>query len=63
MRCGIIACGIMVHEALLAAKALSDEGIDAMVIDMHTIKPVDEETVIMAAEKCGALVACRITAS
>jgi len=54
----IIACGIMVHEALLAAKALSDEGIDAMVIDMHNIKPVDEETVIMAAEKCGALVAC-----
>lgn len=54
----IIACGIMVSEALEAAKKLSGEGIEAMVIDMHTIKPVDSETIIRAAEKCGAVVTC-----
>jgi transketolase len=54
----IVACGIMVREALEAAKTLSEEGIGAMVIDMHTIKPIDSETIIRAAKKCGALVTC-----
>jgi len=54
----VIACGIMVHEALEAAKILSEEGIDAMVVDMHTIKPADSETIIKAAQKCGAVVTC-----
>ncbi len=49
----IIACGIMVREAFEAAKILSEEGIDAMVVDMHTIKPIDSETVINAAKKWG----------
>lgn len=54
----IIACGIMVHEALEAAKNLSEEGINAMVVDMHTIKPVDSDIIIKAAQKCGAVVTC-----
>jgi transketolase len=52
----IIACGIMVYEALRARDMLMQKGISAAVIDMHTIKPLDEETVIKAAIKCGALV-------
>jgi len=45
----IIACGIMVHEALKAADRLRKEGISARVIDCHTIKPLDAETIIKAA--------------
>ena len=52
----IIACGIMVHEALIAAEELGSEGIDAAVIDMHTIKPIDKEAIIEAAQRCGAVV-------
>jgi len=52
----IIACGIMVYEALKAAWALEDEGIDATVIDMHTIKPIDKDAIITAAKGCGAVV-------
>lgn len=52
----IIACGIMVYEALKAAWALEEEGIDAAVIDMHTIKPIDREAIIKAARNCGAVV-------
>lgn len=52
----IIACGIMVYEALKAAWTLEAEGIDAAVIDMHTLKPIDQETVIAAAKWCGAVV-------
>ena len=51
----IIACGIMVEQALLAAEALEAEGISAKVINMHTIKPLDVEAVKAAAE-CGAIV-------
>lgn len=52
----IVACGIMVAEALRAAEQLAQSGIEATVIDMHTIKPIDEETLIKAAENCGAVV-------
>ena len=52
----IIVCGPLVHEALIAARALKDEGISAMVINSHTIKPLDEKTVARAAKKCGAVV-------
>ena len=52
----IIATGIMVNEAYEAAKALADEGIDARVIDIHTIKPIDEEIIIKAAKETGAIV-------
>ena len=52
----IIACGIMVHEALVAADMLKRGGIDAAVIDMHTIKPIDKGAVTDAAKLCGAVV-------
>ena len=54
----LIACGIMVHEALTAAKLLKDAGIDAAVVDMHTIKPIDESMIIELAKSCGAVVTC-----
>lgn len=38
----VIACGLMVNEAMIAAETLAAEGIDIRIIDMHTIKPIDE---------------------
>ncbi|MAH29925.1 MAG: transketolase [Euryarchaeota archaeon] len=52
----IIACGVLVSEALKAADALSEEGVQATVIDMHTIKPLDTELVDRVAQRCGAIV-------
>ncbi len=52
----IIACGIMVAAALEAADALSRQKIQARVLDMHTIKPLDETAVVHAAEETGAIV-------
>ena len=52
----IIANGLMVYEAVQAAEALAECGIDAMVINMCTIKPLDEELVIAAARKCGKII-------
>ena len=52
----IIATGLMVNEAIEAAKALADEGISAEVINIHTIKPFDKEAVIRSAAKTGAVV-------
>lgn len=52
----VIATGIMVNEALIAAEELAGEGINVRVIDMHTIKPLDEEIIIKAATETGAIV-------
>ena len=52
----IVAVGMMVQMALQAAELLAGEGIDARVIDMHTIKPLDEELLIQAARETGAVV-------
>ena len=52
----IIATGIMVADALEAAEELVIEGIDSRVIDMHTIKPIDETTIINAARENGPIV-------
>lgn len=52
----IIACGVMVYEALVAAEKLKKQGIDAMVINNHTIKPMDNKTIINAAKKTKAIV-------
>ena len=52
----IIACGVLVSEALKAADALSEQGVHATVIDMHTIKPLDTDLVDRVAERCGAIV-------
>lgn len=52
----IIATGLMVNEALEAAKLLKEEGISAEVINMHTIKPLDKATVVNSAKKTGCIV-------
>lgn len=52
----LIACGIMVQEALTAAEILAESGIQAKVINMATIKPLDEELILKAAEECGKVV-------
>lgn len=52
----IIACGLMVAAALDAAEVLSQEGIEARVLDMHTIKPLDEAAVLRAARETKGIV-------
>ena len=52
----IFAAGLMVNESLLAADELAKDGIDAAVINVHTIKPIDAECVTAWAEKCGKVI-------
>ena len=52
----LFATGLMVNEALEAAKLLAADGIDAAVINVHTLKPIDAECVTKYAEKCGKVV-------
>ena len=52
----VIATGIMVNEALIAAEQLKEEGVDVRVIDMHTIKPIDRDIIIKAAKETGRIV-------
>ncbi|PIN87024.1 transketolase [Candidatus Woesearchaeota archaeon CG10_big_fil_rev_8_21_14_0_10_44_13] len=47
----IISCGAMVYESLVAAQELAKKGIHARVINMHTIKPIDKEAIILAAKE------------
>ena len=54
----IIANGLMTYEAIKAGEELAAAGINAMVINMATIKPLDEELVIAAAKKCGKIITC-----
>ena len=54
----IIANGLMVYEAMKAGETLAAAGINAMIINMPTIKPLDEELVIAAAKKCGKVITC-----
>ena len=54
----LAATGIMVDAALKAADILAGEGIDARVIDLHTIKPLDEDILIKAAQETGGIVTC-----
>ena len=54
----IIATGLMVCEAMKAGEELKAEGINARVINMATIKPLDEELVLNAAKECGKIVTC-----
>ena len=54
----IIANGLLVYEAITAAEELAAAGINAMVINMATIKPLDEELVLAAARKCGKIITC-----
>ncbi len=52
----IIACGVMVEQARNASTILSEEGIECTVVDMHTIKPLDEELLSRLVESCGCFV-------
>ena len=52
----VVAVGMMVQMALTAADILAEEGISVRVIDMHTIKPLDEEIVLKAAKECGKVI-------
>tara|TARA_B100001094_G_scaffold329232_1_gene391523 strand:+ start:665 stop:1600 length:936 start_codon:yes stop_codon:yes gene_type:complete len=52
----IISCGVLVSESLKAADALAEEGINATVVDMHTLKPIDGELIDSLVAQCGALV-------
>ena len=54
----IIGNGLLLAEAVVAAEELAKEGINAMVINMATIKPLDEELVLEAARKCGKIITC-----
>ena len=54
----IIAAGPILYEALKAAETLAKKGVEARVINCHTIKPLDVKTIVMAAKECGAVVTC-----
>lgn len=54
--CAVFACGAMVYEAMLAAETLAAEGVSLRVLDLHTIKPIDEKAILDAAKDCGAIV-------
>ena len=53
---GIIACGVLVSEAIKAAEQLASQGITACVVDMHTLKPIDGDLIDKLVAQCGALV-------
>lgn len=52
----VIACGVMVHEAIETAEKLQKEGISVRVVNLHTIKPIDVEMIVKSAEETGAIV-------
>ena len=54
----IIANGLMVYEAMKACETLEEQGIHPMLINMATVKPLDEELVLEAAKKCGKIITC-----
>jgi len=55
-QCAIIACGPLVYTAMLAAKELEGEKIETLVVNNHTIKPIDRATILFVAKRCGAIV-------
>lgn len=54
----ILATGEMVYQALLSAKKLDDEGVSVKVLNIHTIKPLDEKAILDVAHEAGAVVTC-----
>lgn len=54
----IVATGLMVNEARIAAEQLAAEGIHARVLNIHTIKPLDDELILKAARECGKVITC-----
>lgn len=51
-----VGCGPVLHNALKAAKKLAEEGLGSVVLNMHTVKPLDEEAIVMLAKEIGAIV-------
>lgn len=56
VKVGIIACGSLVYNAIMAARALEQKGIGAVVMNIGTVKPMDKEAVVALAKECGAIV-------
>ena len=54
----ILANGLMVYEAIQAGEKLAEQGINARIINMSTIKPLDEELILKAAKECGKIITC-----
>lgn len=54
----LIASGLLVWEAIVASEKLKKEGISARVVNMHTIKPIDKETIIKCAKETGLIITC-----
>ncbi len=54
----VLSCGFMVHKALAAAEELVSDGIEAEVIDLHTIKPLDREGILASVSRTGRVVTC-----
>ena len=52
----LIACGVMVYEALRARETLAERGVSARVINLHTLKPIDRDLIVRAARETGAIV-------
>ncbi len=52
----IVVCGTLVHRALVAASELEKEGIGTLVVNNHTVKPMDEDTILKVAKRTGAIV-------
>lgn len=52
----IFACGLMVYEAIKAAELLASSGVDARVINLHTVQPIDKKAIIAAAGETGAII-------
>jgi len=54
----LIASGLLVWEAIMASEKLKKEGIGARVVNMHTIKPIDKETIVKCAKETGLIITC-----
>lgn len=52
----VIACGLLVHNAIAAAEELEKEGVSVRVVDMYSIKPIDKDLIVKCAEETGAIV-------
>lgn len=52
----VIACGLLVHKALEAAKVMEEKGVSVRVVDMYSVKPIDRELIVRCAKETGAIV-------
>ncbi len=54
----LFACGFMLHKALQAAEILAADGVEAEVVDLHTVKPLDREGILASASRSGRVITC-----